>query len=782
MAIRPFFRSLAALISGKPERGWPDVAVLHGTRVAMLLLLGLVVVVFFPVVPVPDFPVLEEGMVAEEDIIAQVGFPIYKSEADLAREREEAAAGVPPVFDLQPDAVERMTGRVERFFERVDSAATSSAVRETAAAAVRAVLRDHGFRASDAYDFLLGSAQRAQLEAAVTRTIETELPRGYVFTPDLEEYSASQLRVRRGERERLMPRDSILTQADFYNRSSAYVPTVASADVHELQRLVLIRFFEPSLTLNVAATEEARERARQAVPTIKAEVLRGERIVAAHEQVRDADLERLHAYHDYLVATGQLGGGIGGVRTVGSFLYAMTLLLIFGMLLYFFRPQIYYDFRHILLLSLLILTLLAAAAIIGRNDLPIELIPIAVPALAVAALWDGRLALNLALVLALLIGGQSPFGSMSGLFTMAVGGAAAALSVRVVRRRAQTWVFGLVIALAYAGAALTLGLLRARETMEVVMSGGWGALNGFASALVAMGVLPLLESFTRITTDQTLLELSDLNHPLLRRLSREAPGTFSHSLSVANLAESAAHAIGANPLLTRVGVYYHDVGKIAKPQYFIENQPKGRNPHDKLKPSSSAAVVRNHIFEGLRLADEHKLPDCIKDFILEHHGTQQISFFYERALELEPEVKHDASTFAYPGPRPQSKETAIAMLADSVESATRALSDPTPQRIRELVDRVVAGKLRQGQLDQAPLTLLDLSEIKRSLSSLLSGMYHQRIDYPPAPPPGERPAQQSGARQPQPTAGTALNETSDAAAAISVRDSAPLHGSSDADA
>jgi cyclic-di-AMP phosphodiesterase PgpH len=224
--------------------------------------------------------------------------------------------------------------------------------------------------------------------------------------------------------------------------------------------------------------------------------------------------------------------------------------------------------------------------------------------------------------------------------------------------------------------------------------------------------------------------LADANRPLLRRLAREAPGTYAHSINVANLSEAAAAAIGANALLTRVGVYYHDVGKMVRPHYFIENQPGGRNPHDKLKPAMSAAVVRNHVLEGAKLAEEERLPDAIKAFILEHHGTQSISFFYDQAREADPDGDLDPRDFEYPGPKPQSRETAILMLADSVESASRVLPDPAPDNIRELVDRIVQGKIEAGQLDETPLTMKELTVIKAELTTILAGMYHQRIDYP----------------------------------------------------
>ncbi|HEX7050992.1 MAG TPA: HDIG domain-containing protein [Longimicrobiales bacterium] len=727
-------REALRALSKAPERIWPDGILHHGVRVALLCGLALVVHLLFPIAPVPDFPVLEKGMVAEEDVIAQVGFPIYKAEADLARERAEAAAGVAPLFEYDPSAVDTMRARVADFLDRIRGIVEGTADETAERAELRRLLQSYGLPTNDESVALIQSPrQRSLLERALNDAIRSELPVGIASTTDAAENVASQIRLRRGEEERLLPRDSLLTAPRFFERAARHLPRSSAAELAELQRLVLIRFFEPSVRLNRDATEAARERARRAVPAIKGEVLKGEKIVGAHEQIRDAELERLQAYQEQLAKLGEVPGAATSVgRSAGAVLYNIALLLIFGLLLLHDGPAVYRNFRHIVLIAALILFPAGVAAVVAGSGWPAELIPIAFPALVVAVLWGGRLALILALVLAVLLAGQTPFLGLSVLFTLVAGGATAALAARVVRRRSQTWIYIAILAAAYVAAAVILGLLRSREAAEVITSSAWGTLNAVASVLIALGFLPLFEAFTRITTDQTLLELSDMNHPLLQRLQREAPGTFSHTLNVANLAEAAARAIGANALLTRVGVYYHDIGKTLKPQYFIENQPQGRNPHDKLKPATSAMIVRNHVVEGLRLAGEGKLPASVSAFIAEHHGTQQISFFYERARELDPDGEFDERDFAYPGPRPQSRETAIVMLADSVESAARVLQDPTPERIRALVDRIVEGKMAQGQLEDAPLTLQELARIKDQFVSGLAGIYHQRIDYPSA--------------------------------------------------
>ena len=246
---------------------------------------------------------------------------------------------------------------------------------------------------------------------------------------------------------------------------------------------------------------------------------------------------------------------------------------------------------------------------------------------------------------------------------------------------------------------------------------------------------PLLWVFERtfdITTDLTLLELSDTNRPILKKLSMRAPGTFNHVLQVANLAEAAAAAVGANALLTRVGALYHDIGKIVKPEYFVENQRPDSNPHDALKPRMSALIIASHVKEGLDLGRDENLPKEVLQFIPMHHGTTRIEYFYRRALDLTQSKDADVSEsdFRYPGPVPNSKETGILMLADSVEAASRSLENPNHKRLESLIDGLVEARREDGQLDDTDLTFKDLKVIKETLLNALLGIYHVRVKYP----------------------------------------------------
>ncbi|MDQ3606018.1 MAG: HDIG domain-containing protein [Gemmatimonadota bacterium] len=728
-------RAVTALNAPPPPR-WTARVLHHGPRFLLLITTAVIVHLFFPAPRVPDAAILERGVVAPQDVIAEFTFHIPKSEAELAREQAEAEAGVPPVFTFVPAAADSVVAGIRGFFAGVDSVLSSTPAEEERAA-VRSFMESYRISPTPgAVNLLIQDPWRLQVRRSTERAVRDLLPIGLLPSSALREsFTTAEVHYPDGSQP-LLQRDSLLTADRFFGLARQYLPEGAGAAGAELQRLVLIRFFQPSLALHEAETEAARARARAAVEPFKGTVLQGEKIVGAREQIGEREEERLRAYNAALSERGfQLRGQHTTAGAWGAMLYNLLVLSILGLLFYFFRRPLYHDFRAMLLFALLVVAVCGSAALIARFELPAELIPVTFAALIVAVLWEGRLGLVLALLLALLIGGQSPFLGVTAPFTIAIGGAAAAFSVRAAQRRSQTWHFISLITGAYVAAAITMGLMRGRAPVDVFYSMGWGATNAIVASLLAIGFLPLLESFTRITTDQTLLELSDLNRKLLKRLSLEASGTYHHTINVANLAEAACHAIGASGLLARVGAYYHDIGKLVKPQYYIENQPKGRNPHDKLKPAMSASIIRAHVTEGLRLAEQEKLPGVVKQFIAEHHGTQQISFFYDKARELDPEAQPNLADFTYPGPKPQTRETAVVMIADSIESASRVLQDPSPSRIRDLVERIVAGKMAAGQLDECPLTLRDLDIAKEHLVMVLAGMYHQRIDYPPAPAP-----------------------------------------------
>ncbi|MGD8699797.1 MAG: HDIG domain-containing protein [Gemmatimonadales bacterium] len=699
-----------------------------GYRVFLLLSAAVLVEVAFPYQSQPDLVSWNEGAVADEDVIAPIDFDVRKSDDEFRRERTAAANSVAPVLDHQPENADQAIAEVTEFLEAIASALDGVEDEAQRYQAVRGVLEEYRLGVSENRVTLLARSDlREQLQVAITRAYRTLLRSGAVRINDLGVTATSMVVLRTEGGERRVQRDSLQTIERFFSRAVARAPAQFDLNEQRLYQSLLIRFTSPTIVLNHAATQTVRIEAQEAVDPVKYKVLEGERIVTAHERVGPGEIERLEALRSALAGT---GAKRSARAKAGGMLYNVLLLIVFAAVLRYFRPQIYASNRSLGLIWIVMLAVAGAGSLIVWSQAPVHLLPVAFAALVLASLYDGLIALVTVVVLVGLVAVRPPLIGAAALFPIAMGGAAAALGGRVVRRRAHMWTFATAIAGAYVIAAASLGLLDIIEIDQILRISFWGLVNAIGCALLAWGILPLAETFTRITTDQTLLELADLNRPLLRRLSLEAPGTYAHSINVANLAEAAARAIDANSLLVRVGVYYHDIGKVEKPQYFVENQPRGRNPHDKLKPATSANIVREHVEYGLKLAEDARLPDSVAAFINEHHGDARISFFLDRAKELDPDGEHNPKDFRYPGPKPQSKETAIALLADSVESAARTLQDPTYESITELVDRIVKGKIEDGQLNDTPLTLHELTRIKEQFVKVLTGMYHSRIDYP----------------------------------------------------
>ncbi len=698
----------------------------HGARLVLLIALATLVTGFFPPAARMTIGRFEVGQVASEDVIARVPFRIPKTQGELQRDRALAMGSVPPTFDRVSQAGDSMGQGLRSFFDAVDSA---SATGERSA--VERVLRSRSLAATPSQvDALMRDDIRRLMRGVALRAATELIPQGVVDAGQALDITTSTITVHEGDSERSVPVGQLSTQREFFDAALGLLPPGTAPDVANLLRLVLIRHIEFSYVLNVVATELDRDAAARSVQLDKGEVLQGQAIVRAADPIDADDIERLEAYQQELRTRGLLEDrGVQLVPAVGAWLVNLMLFAVFGLVLLFFRREVYGNFRWVLLMALLVAAYFTVGRAIAANGMRAEWLPIAFVALPVAILWDTRMALVLVCVLATVTGTLPPFEDYGVVLTVLVSGAAAAMSVRALRRRSETWVSIAIIAAAAGLVLLGHGLATEHDIADVTRAAGVAAGNATVSALLAMGSLWVFELFTGITTDQTLLEWADPTRPLLKRLSLEAPGTYAHTINVANLCESAANAVGANGLLARVGVYYHDVGKMLKPHYFVENQPDGRNPHDKLKPETSAAVVLEHITEGERLAREEKVPEVIVDFILEHHGTQRIGFFYEKALE-ESDGPVDETRFSYPGPKPRSKETAIALLADSCESATRALKDPTPERIRELIHSIVQSKMDAGQLSEAPLTLAEISRIEEQFAKILTGVLHRRIEYP----------------------------------------------------
>ncbi len=692
----------------------------HLARVALAALVGAIAFVAFPrsAYQLPDLAV---GSVAGADVIAPVRFLVLRDEAARAREAEELAATVKPIIVVRRDAANAAVRAAAAFFARLDSAQASGGALEPVAAAAGVAIP------APELAELARPASRQRWQAAVARALALTasgfLPPG-IAAAEL----GREVVLRTAASERIVPVESVGTFSDFLARADDLAPGSDRAAEQLFVRLVG-GFFQPTLVFERDETERRRDALRRTVDSVEAVVLAGQRVVGAHEVVTEQALRRLEALRR------ALGGGPGTrgaatLRVLGGIGLSTLVVLLFGVLCWLFRRELYASWRAMLFLAGGFAVALGAAGQVAHHapGSP-ELIPVALPAMLFAVLFDARIAAVAAMALAALIGVQPGFGNTDALFMTFAGGVAAALSLQRIRSRTQMYASVLAVSGLYAAAAVVSGAAQGESLGAIGVAAGLGGVNALGSAALAMLVLPLAETFTRVTTDLRLLELSDPNHPLLRRLATEAPGTYAHSIAMANLCESACNAIGANGLLARVGCYYHDVGKLKHPQFFVENMGRGRNPHDQLTAQQSGAIIRLHVLDGLALAQQHGLPEAIQRFIPEHHGTLPISFFLERARdERNGAVKEE--DFQYPGPAPQTAETAVALLADSVEASLRVLEDPTPDTIADAIDHLVRQRIESGQLQAAPLTLRQLEIVKREFVHVLGGMYHQRMEYP----------------------------------------------------
>ena len=524
--------------------------------------------------------------------------------------------------------------------------------------------------------------------------------------------------------------DSLRPFGDFLERAVPLPAERRGPATEQVYVRLLGTFFRPTLVYERAETERRRDALRLTVDSVEAMVQPGEKIIGAHEVVDQHAAAKLAAYRAVL-ERGGAGRVRGAVSALGLVGLETVLGVLFGVVCYFVRRPLYESARALGFFAAGFAVAVAAAGMLARwAPARPELIPVALAVIPFSVLFDGRIAAVAAMVLAAMIGVQPASGGSEVLFLTFVGGVAAALSVQRIRRRTQTYYSIAIVTAVYAVASVVSGAAAAEPAAGIGRSAVLGGINALVSAALAMLVLPLAERFTRSTTDLTLLELSDPDRPLLRRLATEAPGTYAHSIAMANLCEAACNAIGANGLLARVGCYYHDVGKLKHPQYFAENQTHGKNPHDQLRPSASAAVIRRHVEEGLELATEHRLPDAVKAFIPEHHGTSPIAFFLEQAREEESAALAREELFRYPGPLPRSAETAVALLGDSVEAALRVLDDPTPATITDAIDHLIEGRVESGQLREAPLTLAQVEVVKREFVRAYGAMFHSRVEYP----------------------------------------------------
>lgn len=502
----------------------------------------------------------------------------------------------------------------------------------------------------------------------------------------------------------------------------------------QIVRLTLNQI-KPTHTLDQAETTEARNLAATRVPENAAIVtVPANHIFVSKGDIDLRDYELLRAENDVFIES------LGPKRWLSRLGLAGCLVILTIALAAYtarFQPRIVRNHLRAIAIAALLLSTMLLALLCGIGSTPIYVFAIAptiLVSMILAIAYDQRYAIGVSCIHAVLVT-MAINAPLSFLLILWAGVATSALLLDDVRTRSKLIEVGGAAALAMIVTTIVTGLLQLDPWAYVMRNSLYAGAAGLACGFVVLGILPFIERSFKITTSMTLLELADVSHPLLRRLSVEAPGTYNHSLQVATLSEEAAESIGANGLLCRVASYYHDVGKINKPEYFVENQVDGMNRHLNLDPNLSFLIILGHVKDGIELAKLYNLPTSLVTFIQQHHGTTLVEYFYHRAC-TQHEMRDDAgpaisdTQYRYPGPKPKTREVAIVMLADAVESATRAMAEPTASRIESLVHDLAMKRLFDGQFDECDLTMRDIERAERSLVKTLLSIYHGRIAYP----------------------------------------------------
>ena len=686
----------------------------------------------------------------KEDLIAPFSFPVYKDEKEYEMEKSDVIFNINPIFlesDISGDLILQFDS-LKRYIENIisESYALEKKQQQADFNSVEKYIADkfqfeinvnqlqNLLRIYDRKDNEISYVDFNELLNTIRKNL-VEVSKLKIINISKIEITSRKISIRK-ESEKIQILEN---KEKLFDKTEAvgYLSNPVFQLLNDTNLKLLVteigkRYISENLIYDKNLTElEIQSRIEQIPKTIGI-VQENERIVSKHDPISRVTKLKLESFKK--IRLERFGVQDYVKQYIGRILTSLILLSILSIFLYFIRNKIFKDNVKLILISSLIIieAVFAYLSMELKIDYPVELlIFVSVSSILLTILFDSRLAFFTTIIIVFLTASIRG-GDFAVAFIAFCGSVLAIFSVRDIKIRSQIFRSVYFIFAGYAISIFAIGFDKIDYTGNIVSSLIFGGLNAVMSPIVAYGLLIFYEKTFKITTDLTLLELADFNHPLLKKLSAVSPGTFHHSVVMGNMAEAAAESIGANRVLARVGCYYHDIGKTLKPEYYIENQLDRKSKHEHLNPNISAKVIISHVKEGIELAKEYKLPKEVIDFIPMHHGTTLVSYFYHKARSIVDEEKENISDYIYryPGPKPQTKETGIAMLADTIEASTRAMEDPTLNKLEEKIDEVIKKRFTEGELDECDLTLKDLTKIKIAFLKILVGIHHQRIKYP----------------------------------------------------
>jgi len=718
-------------------------------NILVKLSVGLVILLFgILIFPHPDYFEYQYSVGSiwlEKDLDAPFSFPIYKDLKQYEQEKREAIKSVYPVFQRKVninreciDSLKTTINLLQNILNHFNRWAKTHDETDSTKYTELSKALPFSLTANELEYFNKkgknADAVMQKIENTIASALDEVFSKG-IIDKDKSKQLHSTIAVRERISEELLHYENILDLQEAFDIIGSKISTTLGTNIEsEVAMKICKAVLRPNLVYDQNATDMSIKIAIENIPRTMGYVLANEKIISRNEIVTEEAKLKLDSYR-----RAKYDLGINSDRWkhwLGSGLHISIILGLFTLYLYFFRKKIFHDNVMLMLIGIIILFefVLAYFSLIIQSQEPFQyLILVPVASMLVTIIFDSRVAFYGTVTIAFLIGGIRGNDYALTLSSIMAGGLAA-YSVRDIRNRTQIFRSMIYIFIGYGISIIGLSFEQLDKPHEIFTKISFSLANSILSPILAYALLIFFERVFRVTTDLTLSELSDLNHPLLQELSEKTPGTFNHSVIIGNLAEAAAEAIGANAILAKVGGYYHDIGKMNKPEYFVENQVGPHSRHSRLKPRMSALIIASHVKEGIELGREKGLPEVVLDFIPQHHGTTRISYFYDKALKQAakrpPKDEIREEDFLYPGPKPQTKEAGIVMLADSIEAATRTLTDLTPQKLETAIDNMIKHRFMDGQLDECDLTLRDLTKIKDAFLKILLGTHHQRIQYP----------------------------------------------------
>ncbi|MEW6618778.1 MAG: HDIG domain-containing metalloprotein [bacterium] len=701
-----------------------------GRTLLIILILGILSLLITPNLIITPYP--KETEVSPNLIKAPYDF-LYENTFMTKVARESAVAKVNPVYNLDLKVIPSVLPKIKNLFEETRKIKEEKKF-ELEKTCLKFREKFPNINLSDKnLKAILNYPELSEIEEDITLLLKTWLTYGITNIPKdkLSKDTIIGIRLRilatDGTSEKLVETtENFFFLNDLPESSPLYPKRISSSKVQDGVFELAKNYLVLNLKFNEKETKKASKEAIKGVKPIRCKVSKGEKIVGEGEKVdRDAamKLAELSKHRSAAITT----------RNLGFILLIYILIILSFIYLYKYQSQLLIRNKNLSLIGLIIITAIALAKVISTTNLPFHLMPMSAFAILLSVLLNQEIAIFVTVILnicvGLLVGERMEF-----VLLFVAGSLAAVYTTSQLKLRGDLIRAGVAAAIAQGVIIVSYSLFRQESFGLLQQNLLLGSLaNGIIATIIAMGSLLYLERIFNIATNFTLFELSDLNAPLLKNLLLKAPGTYHHSLLVGNIAESGANAIGANYLLTRVASYYHDIGKMIRPEYFIENQTEfERNRHEVLRSTLSASVLRSHIKDGVEVAKRNRLPHEIIEIIQQHHGSSVMAYFYHQAREKETteEQEFKETEFSYLGPKPQSKEAAIVMLADSCEAASRTLIKPTTSRIEKLVKKIIDDRFISGELDECDLTLKDLNKISQAFTRVLITLFHARVEYP----------------------------------------------------